>query len=110
MTAAQLWPDTGDDDARVADFRRRIGRAHLIDAHTHFMPDRLLAAVRAYFDAAGPLVGHPWPIRYRQQERHRIEVLRGFGVRALEALEQVGLGAAWLRAVCHDNAAALFGI
>jgi uncharacterized protein len=29
---------------------------------------------------------------------------------ALEALEQAGLGAAWLRAVCHDNAAKLFGL
>src|SRR5271165_1029469 len=38
---------------RVAQFRRRVGRAHLIDAHTHFMPGRLLAAVWAYFDAAG---------------------------------------------------------
>ena len=28
---------------------------------------------------------------------------------ALEALERAGLGAAWLRAVCHDNAARLFG-
>jgi predicted TIM-barrel fold metal-dependent hydrolase len=28
---------------------------------------------------------------------------------ALESLEQVGLGNAWLRAVCHDNAARLFG-
>jgi uncharacterized protein len=86
VTAAQLQPDTGDDDARVADFRRRIGRTRLIDAHTHFMPDRLLAAVWAYFDAAGPLVGRPWPIRYRQQERRRIEVLRGFGVRAFTSM------------------------
>jgi uncharacterized protein len=86
MTAAQPRPDTGDDDARVADFRRRIGRTRLIDAHTHFMPDRLLAAVWAYFDAAGPLVGRPWPIRYRQEERHRIEVLRGFGVRAFTSM------------------------
>ena len=29
---------------------------------------------------------------------------------ALESLERAGLGAGWLRAVCHDNAAALFGI
>ena len=86
MTAAQPWPDTGDDDARMADFRRRIGRPHLIDAHTHFMPDRLLAAVWAYFDAAGPLVGRRWPIRYRQEERRRIELLRGFGVRAFTSM------------------------
>ena len=29
---------------------------------------------------------------------------------ALEALERTGLGLDWLRAVCHDNAAALFEI
>jgi predicted TIM-barrel fold metal-dependent hydrolase len=29
---------------------------------------------------------------------------------ALEALEQAGLGADWLRAVCHDNAARIFEI
>ena len=29
---------------------------------------------------------------------------------ALEAPERAGLGPAWLRAVCHDNAAALFGL
>ena len=29
---------------------------------------------------------------------------------ALEAIEQAGLGSAWLRAVCHDNAAKLFAI
>jgi hypothetical protein len=75
-----------DERERVAVFRRRIGRTHLIDAHTHFMPGRLLAAVWAYFDAAGPLVGRPWPIRYRQGELRRIEVLRGFGVRAFTSM------------------------
>jgi uncharacterized protein len=29
---------------------------------------------------------------------------------ALESLEQAGLSTAWLRAVCHDNAATLFGL
>jgi hypothetical protein len=29
---------------------------------------------------------------------------------ALEAIEQAGLGADWLRAVCHHNAAKLFAI
>lgn len=71
---------------RVAEFRRRNGLTHLIDVHTHFMPDRLLAAVWAYFDAAGPLVGRAWPIRYRSEERRRLEVLRGFGVRAFTSM------------------------
>jgi len=71
---------------RVAEFRRRNGLTHLIDAHTHFMPERLLAAVWAYFDSNGPLVGRPWPIRYRAEEQQRLEVLRGFGVRAFTAM------------------------
>jgi hypothetical protein len=29
---------------------------------------------------------------------------------ALEALERAGLGTAWLRAVCRDNAARLFAL
>lgn len=71
---------------RVAAFRRSLGLDTLVDVHTHFMPQRLLAKVWAYFDAAGPLVARPWPIRYRQQEQRRLEILRGFGVRAFTSL------------------------
>ena len=35
------------DVARVAAFRARHGLSALIDVHTHFMPERLLAAVWA---------------------------------------------------------------
>jgi hypothetical protein len=75
-----------DDSGRVAAFRERLGLASLIDVHTHFMPERLLAAVRAYFDAAGPLIGRPWPIFYRQDEQARIEALRSFGVSRFTAM------------------------
>jgi len=71
---------------RVAAFRRRAGLPGLIDVHTHFMPGRLLAAVWAYFDAGGPLVGRAWPIRYRDEEDRRLETLRGFGVRAFTSM------------------------
>ena len=74
------------DAARVAAFRARAGLPALIDAHVHFMPERLLAAVQAYFDAGGPLVGRPWPIAYRQGEDERVAVLRGLGVRAFTAM------------------------
>jgi hypothetical protein len=74
------------DLARAAAFRARLGIGRLIDVHTHFMPERLLAAVRAYFDAAGPLIGRPWPIVYRQDEQERIAALRAFGVGAFTAL------------------------
>ena len=75
----------GDVD-RAAAFRERVGLASLIDVHTHFMPERLLAAVRAYFDAAGPLIGRPWPIVYRTGERARVAALRSFGVGTFTAM------------------------
>ncbi|HEX4789078.1 MAG TPA: amidohydrolase family protein [Actinospica sp.] len=71
---------------RVAAFRARIGVSALIDTHTHFMPERLLAAVWGYFDAAGPLVARTWPIRYRIAEDARVAALRGFGVKAFTAM------------------------
>src|ERR1700733_7763556 len=74
------------DIARVAAFRQRAGLDRLIDVHTHFMPERLLAAVRAYFDAAGPLIGRPWPIVYRQDEQARVAALRSFGVSRFTAM------------------------
>jgi uncharacterized protein len=71
---------------RVAEFRARVGIDSIIDVHTHFMPERLLAAVQAYFDAAGPLIGRPWPITYREDEQTRVSTLRSFGVAAFTAL------------------------
>jgi predicted TIM-barrel fold metal-dependent hydrolase len=74
------------EEQRVAAFRERAGLDAIIDVHTHFMPERLMAAVWAYFDAAGPLVGRPWPITYRDGERERVATLRAFGVRAFTAM------------------------
>jgi predicted TIM-barrel fold metal-dependent hydrolase len=75
-----------DEAARIAAFRERLGLTSLIDAHTHFMPERLLAAVWRYFDEQGPLVGRPWPIRYRMAEQARVETLGAFGVRAFTSM------------------------
>jgi predicted TIM-barrel fold metal-dependent hydrolase len=196
-------PPAGDY-ARTAAFRERAGLPSLIDVHTHFMPQRLLAAVWSYFDPNDPLLDEAWgllaeagvpvvthcgsgPVAGRftgpgpvarlmarhpglrlvvahlgmpeyaefldLTERHPgmlldttmaftpfvedgpdgipfppagLPRLRDLGDRvllgtdfpnipyaypdALEALEAAGLGAAWLRAVCHDNAARAFGI
>ena len=52
----------------------------MIDVHTHFMPKSVMDKVWAYFDAAGPLVGRPWPITYRTDEQQRVQTLRDFGV------------------------------
>jgi len=85
MTAAGAAV-AGTDAARARAFLERTGLPGLIDVHTHFMPERLLAAVRAYFDAAGPLIGRPWPIVYRQDEQARVAALRSFGVGTFTAM------------------------
>ncbi|MDJ0345588.1 amidohydrolase family protein [Streptomyces sp. H10-C2] len=98
---------TSADEARVTAFWRGLGLPGLIDVHTHFMPERVLDKVWAYFDAAGPLVGRPWPITYRHQEDERLAVLRGFGVRAFTSMvypHKRGM-AAWLNGWAADFAA-----
>ncbi|WP_406210969.1 amidohydrolase [Kitasatospora sp. NBC_01560] len=72
--------------AEVRAFWQRLGLPGLIDVHTHFMPQNVLDKVWAYFDAAGPLVGRPWPITYRQSEDERVRRLRDFGVRAFTSM------------------------
>src|SRR5256885_12911917 len=47
---------------------------------------RLLRRVWEYFDAAGPLVGTAWPIRYRWPDEQRVAHLRALGVLAYSAL------------------------
>ncbi|MFC4144698.1 amidohydrolase family protein [Micromonospora mangrovi] len=74
------------EDAAVPEFWQRLGLPGLVDVHTHFLPPRLLRRVWAYFDAAGPLVGREWPIRYRWDEPARVAHLRRLGVRAFSAL------------------------
>jgi hypothetical protein len=53
------------DDAAVVEVARRLGLPGIIDIHVHLLPERLQARIWAYFDSAGPLLGRPWPIRYR---------------------------------------------
>ncbi|MBL1096372.1 amidohydrolase [Streptomyces sp. 205] len=69
----------------VRRFWQGLGLPGLIDVHTHFMPQRVLDKVWAYFDA-GPLVGMPWPVMYRDEEDERLAALRGFGVRAFTSM------------------------
>jgi len=74
------------DDAGVPALWQAVGLPGLVDVHTHFMPPRLLEAVWAYFDAAGPLIGRRWPIAYRLAEDERLDRLRAMGVRAFGAM------------------------
>ncbi|GAA0681823.1 amidohydrolase family protein [Kitasatospora atroaurantiaca] len=95
------------ETAEVRAFWQDLGLPGLVDVHTHFMPERVLAKVWAYFDAAGPLTGRPWPITYREEEQQRLARLREFGVRAFTAMlypHKPGM-AAWLNAWAADFAA-----
>ncbi|MGB8942126.1 MAG: amidohydrolase family protein [Streptomyces sp.] len=77
----------GEREARaVHDFWERLGLPGLIDVHTHFMPERVLAKVWDYFDSAGPLTGVKWPIAYRHEEEQRLALLREFGVLAFTSM------------------------
>lgn len=64
----------------------RLGIPGLFDVHTHFLPPRVLAKVQGVFDAAGPLIGRRWPIRYRGDEDQMLAWIRSFGVRWFSAL------------------------
>jgi uncharacterized protein len=64
----------------------RLGLPGLFDVHTHFLPPRVMAKVRAQFDAAGPLIGRPWPLYYRDSDEVLVETLRSLGVRRFSAL------------------------
>ncbi|MFD7089634.1 amidohydrolase family protein [Streptomyces sp. NPDC059896] len=75
-----------DEIEAVRRFRERTGLPGLVDVHTHFMPERVLRKVWAYFDAAGPLIGREWPISYRREEAERVALLRAFGVRAYTSM------------------------
>jgi predicted TIM-barrel fold metal-dependent hydrolase len=91
----------------VSRFRERVGVPALVDVHTHFMPDRVLQKVWAYFDSAGPLLGREWPIAYRHEEDERVGLLRAFGVRAFTSMlypHKPGM-AEWLNGWAADFAA-----
>ncbi|MFD8920233.1 amidohydrolase family protein [Streptomyces sp. NPDC059569] len=75
-----------DEIEAVQRFRERTGLPGLVDVHTHFMPERVLRKVWAYFDSAGPLIGREWPISYRREEAERVALLRAFGVRAYTSM------------------------
>ena len=72
--------------AETRAFWERLGLPGLFDVHAHFLPPSIERAVWAVFDAAGPLIGREWPIRYRQPIDERVELLRSFGVRRFSTL------------------------
>ena len=73
-----------DEAPDVVAFWQDLGLPGLIDVHTHFMPENVLAKVWAFFE--GGQFGQPWPIFYRQPENERLALLRAFGVRRFTGL------------------------
>ena len=94
------------EDAEVPAVWQSLGLPGLVDLHVHFMPRNVMDKVWAYFDAAGPLTGVPWPIAYRTEEEDRLFRLRAMGVLAFPSLvyaHKPGMSA-WLNAWAADFA------
>lgn len=74
------------DDGHVARFVADLGLPGIVDMHVHFLPERMLRKVWAYFDAAEAHYGTAWPIHYRRPERERLATLERLGVQAFAPL------------------------
>lgn len=96
-----------DEPALLRERLDRLGLPGIVDVHTHFLPDRVMAKVWAYFDQVGPLIGRPWPIAYRYPQEERVAALRALGVERFTSLcyaHRPGM-AAWLNEWCAGFAA-----
>ncbi|WP_082599653.1 amidohydrolase family protein [Nocardioides sp. Root151] len=78
--------EEGEERIRLETTCTRLGIPGFFDIHTHFLPPQVMAKVRAVFDSAGPLIGRPWPLTYRDDDDVLVETLRSFGVRRFSAL------------------------
>ncbi|MCO1654168.1 amidohydrolase family protein [Pseudonocardia humida] len=86
MTAAVVVPPPPVDDVDVPRFLADLGVPGIVDVHVHFLPERVLRKVWAYFDQGAENYGTGWPVHYRTPEPERVETLRGLGVRAYAPL------------------------
>lgn len=69
-------------DDEVPAYLDRLGLPGIVDAHVHFLPDPVQAAVWRWFDRLTP----PWPVTYRLPENQRLATLADLGVRHHTAL------------------------
>jgi predicted TIM-barrel fold metal-dependent hydrolase len=72
--------DGPERDEDIAAWVRELGLDGLVDLHVHFLPDRMMTKVWAYFDHVEERVGTEWPVWYRQSESERLARLESFGV------------------------------
>jgi hypothetical protein len=75
-----------EEDTDLPAFCQALGIPGLADVHVHFLPPRMLRRVWEYFDAAGPLIGTSWPIRYKWTDDERVAHLRSMQVKLFGAL------------------------
>ncbi len=68
-----------ESDAEVASWVRSLGLDGLVDIHVHFLPERMLHKVWAYFDRAEEHYGMRWLVHYRLPEADRLAALRALG-------------------------------
>src|SRR5699024_5763636 len=52
-------------DEHVPDWVAELDIPGLVDLHTHFLPERVLTKVWAFFDQAEQHYGMAWPVHYR---------------------------------------------
>jgi hypothetical protein len=91
-------------DTDIAGWVRSLGLPGIVDLHVHFLPDRVMDKVWAYFDNAAVNYGVEWPIHYRLPEAERLAALRSFGVTGFAPLvypHKPGMGA-WLTSWAMD--------
>jgi uncharacterized protein len=69
-------------DDEIPGFLAALGVPGIVDAHVHFLPDRLQDAVWRWFDRLTPA----WPITYRASAANRLETLDAAGIRHHTAL------------------------
>jgi uncharacterized protein len=69
-------------DDEVPGFVAALGIPGIIDAHVHFLPERIQNAVWRWFDRVTP----PWPITYRSSADERLQILAELGVMRHTAL------------------------
>ena len=69
-------------DDEIPGFLTALGIPGIVDAHVHFLPDRLQDAIWRWFDRLTP----PWPVTYRGPADDRLAVLASVGVRHHTAL------------------------
>jgi len=69
-------------DEEIPAFLETLGIPGIVDAHVHFLPDRLQEAVWRWFDGLSPA----WPVTYRSPAPERLATLTRLGVRHHTAL------------------------